>query len=286
MFSQGQGVWEDRHQVASLLGLPSDRVRVTQVACGGAFGAKEDLNVQGHAALLALVTGRPVLLTLSRKECCSFHSKRHPLTMEYTAGCDAEGHLVGAAARGSSATPARTRASAWPVLERAAGHACSAYKIPNVDVESRAVYTNNVPCGAMRGFGVNQTNFAMEGVLDMLAERVGIDGWEIRWRNALDVGDRFGTGQLLGEGVGAEADAARGARTRTIGSKYAGIACGVKNTGIGNGMPEGGKVILRPEHDGTVTLFHSWTEMGQGVHTVLAADARARSSGSRRRRSP
>jgi selenium-dependent xanthine dehydrogenase len=267
VYSQGQGVWEDRHQVASFLGLPQEKVRVTQVAAGGAFGAKEDLNVQGHAALLALVTGRPVLVTLSRKESLFFHSKRHPLTMEYTAGCDAEGHLVALRARIVGDTGAYASVGA-AVLERAAGHACSAYKVPNVDVEARAVYTNNVPCGAMRGFGVNQTNFAMEGVLDRLAERVGIDGWEIRWRNAVESGDRFGTGQVLGPGVGlkqtllAVRDAYRGAR-------YAGIACGVKNTGIGNGMKEWGKAILRPEHDGTVTLFHSWTEMGQGVHTVL-----------------
>jgi xanthine dehydrogenase molybdenum-binding subunit len=130
------------------------------------------------------------------------------------------------------------------------------------------VYTNNPPCGAMRGFGVNQASFALEGVLDVLAARVGLDGWEMRWRNALEAGDRFGTGQKLGPGVGlkrtllAVRDAYRGAR-------YAGIACGVKNTGIGNGVVEYGRAILRPERDGTLTLFHSWTEMGQGVDTVL-----------------
>ena len=267
VYSQGQGVWEDRRQIASFLGLAEDAVRVTQVAAGGAFGAKEDLNVQGHAALLAMRTGRPVLLTLSRKESLFFHSKRHPLTMEYTAGCDADGHLLALRARIVGDTGAYASVGD-KVLERAAGHACSAYAIPNVDIEARAVYTNNPPCGAMRGFGVNQTNFAMEGVLDLLAERVGIDGWEIRWRNALDAGARFGTGQLLGPGVGLKAtllavqDAYRSAR-------FAGIACGVKNTGIGNGMTEYGKAVLRPEPDGTVTLFHSWTEMGQGCNTAL-----------------
>jgi xanthine dehydrogenase molybdenum-binding subunit len=267
VFSQGQGVWEDQHQVASFLGMPRERIRVTQVSAGGAFGAKEDLNVQGHAALLALRTGRPVRLTLSRRESMRFHSKRHPLTMEYTAGCDAEGHLVALRARIVGDTGAYASVGD-KVLERAAGHACSAYRIPNVDVESRAVYTNNPPCGAMRGFGVNQTNFAMEGVLDMLAERVGIDGWEIRWRNALEEGERFGTGQLLGPGVGLK-KTLEAVRDAYRGAQYAGVACGVKNTGIGNGMKEFGKAVLRPEVDGTVTLFHSWTEMGQGCHTAL-----------------
>jgi selenium-dependent xanthine dehydrogenase len=267
VYSQGQGVWEDRRQIASFLGLPQERVRVTQVSTGGAFGAKEDLNVQAHAALLATVTGRPVLVTLSRKESLRFHAKRHAMWLEYTAGCDEDGRLLAVCARIVGDTGAYASVGD-KVLERAAGHACGAYKVPNVDIEARAVYTNNPPCGAMRGFGVNQANFAIEGVLDLLAEKVGIDGWEIRWRNALESGDRFGTGQLLGPGVGlkqtllAVRDAYRGAR-------FAGIACGVKNTGIGNGVPEFGRVVLRPERDGTVTLHHSWTEMGQGVHTIL-----------------
>jgi aldehyde oxidoreductase len=267
VWSQGQGVWEDRRQIASFLGLEEAEVRVTQVSAGGAFGAKEDLNVQGHAALLALVTGRPVLLTLSRKESLAFHSKRHPLTMTYTAGCDADGRLVAMRARIVGDTGAYASVGD-KVLERAAGHACSAYRIPNVDVESRAVYTNNPPCGAMRGFGVNQTNFAMESVLDMLAERVGIDGWEIRWRNALEAGERFGTGQLLGPGVGLKRTL-EAVRESYRSARFAGIACGVKNTGIGNGMAEYGKAVLRPEADGSVRLFHSWTEMGQGCHTAL-----------------
>jgi selenium-dependent xanthine dehydrogenase len=267
VFSQGQGIWEDRRQIASFLGVPEADVRVTQVPTGGAFGAKEDLNVQAHAALLARVSGRPVRLTLARKESLRFHAKRHAMWLDYTVGCDADGRLTAVRARivGDSGAYASVGDK---VLERAAGHACSGYKVPNVDVEAKAVYTNNPPCGAMRGFGVNQSNFAMEGVLDLLAEQVGLDGWEMRWRNAVDVGDRFGTGQKLGPGVGlkrtllAVRDAYREAR-------YVGIACGAKNTGIGNGVPEFGRVVLRVGDGGVVTLFHSWTEMGQGVNTVL-----------------
>jgi xanthine dehydrogenase molybdenum-binding subunit len=265
--SQGQGVWEDRRQIASFLGWPEDRVRVTQVSNGGAFGAKEDLNVQCHAALAAVATGRSVLLTLTREESLRFHPKRHPLTMTYTVGCDAEGRLTGVRARIVGDTGAYASVGD-KVLERAAGHACGPYRFDAVDVEATAVYTNNPPCGAMRGFGVNQVAFAIDGMLDRLAERVGIDPWEIRWRNALDVGDRFGTGQILGEGVGIKA-CLEAVRDRYRTARYAGIGCGVKNTGIGNGLVESGKVILRPESDGTVTLFHSWTEMGQGVNTVL-----------------
>ena len=267
VYSQGQGAWEDRRQIASFLGVPEQRVRVIQNATGGAFGGKEDLSVQCHTALLASVTRRPVLLTLTRKESLRFHPKRHPMWLEYTAGCDEEGRLVALRARIVGDTGAYASVGD-KVLERAAGHACGAYRVPNVDVEAKAVYTNNPPCGAMRGFGVSQSNFAVEGMLDQLADEVGIDAWEIRWRNALDVGDRYGTGQKLGPGVGlkktllAVRDAYRDAR-------YAGIACGVKNTGIGNGVTEYGRAILRPESDGSVTLLHSWTEMGQGVHTVL-----------------
>jgi xanthine dehydrogenase molybdenum-binding subunit len=237
------------------------------VATGGAFGGKEDLNVQCHAALLALETGRPVLVRLSRRESLRFHPKRHPMWLDYTVGCDEGGRLLAVRARIVGDTGAYASVGA-KVLERAAGHACGAYRVPAVEVEATAVLTNNPPCGAMRGFGVNQATFALEGCLDRLAERVGLDGWELRWRNALDAGDRFGTGQCLGAGVGlkrtllAVRDAYREA-------DYAGIACVAKNTGIGNGIVERGRVVLRPEADGTLSLFHSWTEMGQGVHTVL-----------------
>ncbi len=271
VYSQGQGAWHDRDQIASFMGLPEERVTVTQVSNGGAFGAKEDLNVQCHATLLAARTGRPVKITLSRKESMRFHAKRHPLTMDYTVGCDPEGRLVAVKARIVGDTGAYASVGE-AVLQRASGHSCSVYRAPTVDVEARAVYTNNVPCGAMRGFGSNQANFAMEGCLDRLAEMAGIDGWEIRWRNAVEAGDRFGTGQVLGPGVGVkktlQAVKPRWDEARAAG-KAVGVACAAKNTGVGNGIPEFGKAVIRVAEDGTVDVFHQWTEMGQGVHTVL-----------------
>jgi aldehyde oxidoreductase len=273
VLSQGQGAWEDRRQIASLLALEPADVLVTQVATGGAFGGKEDLNVQGHAALLALKTGRPVLVALTRAESLRYSVKRHKFWMDYTVACDAEGQLTAVRARfvGDNGAYASVGGK---VLERAAGHACSAYKVPNVDVEARAVYTNNPPGGAMRGFGANQANFAMESLLDRLAEEVGIDGWDIRWRNALAEGDRFGTGQKLTRGVGLK-QTLLAVKEQYRAARYAGIACGAKNTGIGNGLTEYGRVVLRPEGDGRLTLFHSWTEMGQGTHTVFRQIAAA-----------
>ncbi len=172
-YTQGQGIWSDRRQVAGLLGLPREKVRATLVASGGAFGAKEDLNVQGHAALLATHTGHPVKLTLSRAESMRFHVKRHPLTMTYTVGCDPTGRLLAVRARIVGDTGAYASVGD-KVLERAAGHACGVYKFDAVDIEAKAIYTNNVPCGAMRGFGANQSNFAIEGMIDRLAERAGL----------------------------------------------------------------------------------------------------------------
>ena len=267
VYSQGQGAWEDRRQLASLLAMPTGQIRVTQVATGGAFGGKEDLGPQAAAGLLSRLTGVPVMVRFSRAESLRFHPKRHPTRIEATLGCDADGGLVALRMRIVGDTGAYASLGA-KVLERAAGHACGAYRVPNVDVESRAVYTNNPPCGAMRGFGVPQVTFAVEGLLDELAGKAGLDGWDIRWRNAVESGDRFGSGQLLGPGVGLK-KTLLAVREAYRSARYAGIACGAKNTGIGNGVTEHGRAIVTPLADGRVLLRHSWTEMGQGIHTAL-----------------
>jgi selenium-dependent xanthine dehydrogenase len=271
LFTQGQGVFDDRRQVAGFLGVPETHVHVELVPNGGAFGGKEDMSVQAQTALLAHVTRRPVKLTLSREESVRLHPKRHPITMHYTVGCDAEGRLTAVRARmlGDSGAYASVGGK---VLERAAGHACGPYRVPAVDVESRAAYTNNPPCGAMRGFGANQAHFAIEGCLDLLAKQVGLDGWEMRWRNALDVGDVFSTGQVMEKSVGIRKTLAA-VKDRYYAERGAGravgIACGIKNSGIGNGVEEWGKARLAVEPDGTVSLYNGYTEMGQGLLTVL-----------------
>jgi xanthine dehydrogenase molybdenum-binding subunit len=140
--------------------------------------------------------------------------------------------------------------------------------VPNVDVEARTVYTNNPPCGAMRGFGANQAAFAIEGVLDMLAELVGIDGYDIRERNVLDPGDRFATGQLMNASCGIR-QTLEAVREVYKGSEHAGIACGIKNTGIGNGMEDIGRVAIEVLDDGRLEVLTGYTEMGQGLHTIL-----------------
>jgi len=271
LWTQGQGIFDDRRQVAAFLGLPEDQVFVELVPNGGAFGGKEDMSVQAQTALLALATGRPVKLALTREESIRLHPKRHPITLRYTAGCDAEGRLTAVKARmvGDSGAYASVGGK---VLERAAGHACGPYRVPHVDVEALAVYTNNPPCGAMRGFGANQAHFAIEGCLDLLAAKVGIDGWEMRWRNALDVGDMYSTGQVLDKSVGIRKTllAVKDAYYRARAAGHAvGLACGLKNSGLGNGVQEWGKVRLVVEADGTIALYNGYTEMGQGLLTVL-----------------
>lgn len=266
LYSGGQGVYDDREQIALLLGLPEPAVRVVLTPNGGAFGGKEDLSVQGHAALMAYLLQRPVLVRLNRDESIRMHPKRHPIWMDYTVGCDAHGRLTAVQARLVGDTGAYASVG-MKVMERAAGHATGAYDVPHVNVEAVAVYTNNIPNGAMRGFGVNQVAFAMESCIDDLCAQGGFDRWQFRYANALTEGGMTATGQRLAGGVGLRATL-EAVKAAFYAAPYAGLACGIKNTGIGNGMPDSAQVkleVLGPER---VRLDHGWTEMGQGVHTM------------------
>jgi len=271
LYTQGQGIFDDRRQVAAFLGVDEDQVHVELVPNGGAFGGKEDMSVQSQTALLATLTGRPVRTTLTREQSVRLHPKRHPIAMQYTVGCDAEGRLTAVKADMVGDTGPYASVGG-KVLERAAGHACGPYRTPTCDVRAVAVMTNNPPCGAMRGFGANQSSFAIEACLDMLAEEVGIDGWEMRWRNAVEVGDLFSTGQVLDKSVGVKKTllAVKDRYYDALNAgKAVGIACGIKNTGIGNGAQEWGKCRLVVESPDRISLYNGYTEMGQGLLTVL-----------------
>jgi xanthine dehydrogenase molybdenum-binding subunit len=189
------------------------------------------------------------------------------MTIKLKVGADAEGHLLAVQARivGDAGGYAGTSAKC---LLRAACHSCGPYRVPNVDVESVAVYTNNPTSGAMRGFGTNQSHFAIEGVMGILAERVGVDGWEIRSRNILNPGDRFATGQVMRESVRGLRESLDAVKNIYRDAKYAGVSCGIKSTGIGNGTTEEGRVVIRvidPQH---IDILNGYTEMGQGLYTA------------------
>ncbi|MBJ93401.1 MAG: selenium-dependent xanthine dehydrogenase [Rickettsiales bacterium] len=265
--TQGQGVHDDQRQIAAVLGVGLDQVYVQLEANGGAFGGKEDLCIQAHTALLAMTLSRPVKLTVSREQSMLMSPKRHPIEMEYTVGCDDKGHLTAVRARIFGDTGGYLSVGD-KVLERAAGHSCGPYFVPAVDVEAYTVYTNNPVSGAFRGFGVNQVAFAMGGMLDRLADAVGIDGYDIRDRNLLEVGQPFATGQLMDEGLGVR-QCLEAVRDVYKSARYAGIACGIKNTGIGNGMPDIGRVRIQVDSHQQVTVHTGYTEMGQGLYTVL-----------------
>ncbi|NHZ71211.1 MAG: molybdopterin-dependent oxidoreductase [Proteobacteria bacterium] len=199
------------------------------------------------------------------------HAKRHPIRIEMTMACDETGVLTALRARmvGDSGPYASV---GMKVLERAAGHACGPYAIENVDVHAVAVRTNNSVCGAFRGFGANQAQFATEGSIDRLAEMVGISGWEIRAKNVAVPGSVWGPGQIMDDGVRGITECLDAVKphydeARAQG-KAVGIGAAIKNSGLGNGFKEIAKAVVRFNEDGSVDVRHAWTEMGQGVHTV------------------
>ena len=271
VLSGGQGVWDDRNDIARVLNITNDDVTVELVSNGGAFGGKEDMSNQAHAALAAWLLNVPVKCTLSREESFRMHAKRHPITMHYEAGCDDKGKLVALRVRALGDSGAYASVG-MKVMERMAGHASGPYFVPNIDVEAIAARTNNPICGAFRGFGANQAQFAMEGILDRLAAQVGISGWDIRKINVIQPGMVWGPGQIMDDGcLGAELclDEVREVYDAAIhDGKAVGLGLGLKNSGLGNGFKEITKAVVRFCSDGSVEVRHGWTEMGQGIHTV------------------
>jgi selenium-dependent xanthine dehydrogenase len=265
LYSQGQGAYVDRKAVASILALPEEKVRVIQVQNGGGFGGKEDITVQGHAALFAYLLKRPVKVRLSREESIFMHPKRHPVWMEISLACDENGKFTALKLNAIGDTGAYASVGT-KVMERVVGHATGAYSVPVTDIRAVTVYTNNIPSGAMRGFGVPQVTFAVESCIDELCRMGGFDRWQMRFDNAFEDGKRTATGQFL-KGVGlkktllAVRDAFREAN-------YAGIACGIKNTGVGNGMTDASEVAIEIVSENKVIVHHGWSEMGQGIHTM------------------
>jgi aldehyde oxidoreductase len=266
IYTQSQGIYEDRHSIAGILGLAKEKVIATLVPGGGAFGGKEDLTVQGHAALFCYHLRKTVKVSLTRDESIRMHVKRHPLTMDYKLGCDENGLLTGLAAQIVGDTGAYASLGG-EVLNRAAGHASGGYHVPVVAVVSKAVYTNNLPAGAMRGFGVNQVTFAMECMMDELCEKAGRDPWHFRFDNALQKGSMTATGQVLGDGVGLQ-ETLLAIKDDYRKAKYGGLALGIKNIGFGNGLIDESEALLEVVSEDTILLHHGWTEMGQGVDTI------------------
>jgi selenium-dependent xanthine dehydrogenase len=266
IYTGGQGVYDDRQGIMEMLGLPEEKVRVISKLVGGRFGGKEDLSVQHHAALLAWHSRRPVKLTFTREESFRVHPKRHPMEMEFTTACDERGKITAVRARIVADTGAYASLGG-PVLQRACTHAAGPHQIDNVDIEGRAVYTNNIPSGAFRGFGVTQTCFSGESNLNLLAAKLGISPWEIRFRNAIEPGGVLSNGQI------ADAGTALKETLLTVKDVYdanpgAGIACSFKNSGKGVGVHDVGRMKLKVE-DGVVVICTSAACMGQGIATVV-----------------
>jgi len=266
VYAATQSVHKDKQGIARILGLPEVKIRVISKYVGGAFGGKEDLSVQHHAALLAWYTKKPVKLTLSRKESLLVHPKRHAMELEITTGCDESGKLTGMTAKIVADTGAYASLGS-AVLERACTHASGPYRIPHIELTGLCVYTNNPPAGAFRGFGVTQSAFAGETNLDLLAEQAGISPWEIRYLNALVPGDVMATGQIADEGTAVK-ETLLAVRDAYNSHPYTGIACTMKNSGIGVGLPDVGRVTLKVLN-GRVQVLTSAQCIGQGLATVM-----------------
>ena len=259
------------HECAAMLGVPYEKCEVQNLLVGGGFGGKEDMSVQHHAALIAYLARVPVKVKLTRAESILVHPKRHTFDMDFTLGCDENGIIQGVKARVVSDTGAFASLGG-PVLERACTHAAGPYAYENFEIEGTAYYTNNPPAGAFRGFGVTQTCFAIESLLNEMAEVVGITPWEIRYRNAIRPGGVLPNGQIVGPETGLvetlEAVKPYFDEAEKNGDPV-GLACAMKNAGVGVGLPDWGRAKLIVENDAKVHIYSGASCIGQGLGTVL-----------------
>ena len=266
VLSADQGAYDTQHEIMGMLGLPAELVKVRNCLVGGGFGGKEDVTVQHHAALVAYLTKRPVKVKLTRAESILIHPKRHPMEMEFSIGCDENGIIQGVAAEVIADTGAYASLGG-PVLERACTHAAGPYNYQNFEIDGWAFYTNNPPAGAFRGFGVTQTCFCIESLLNQMADLVGISPWEIRYRNAIRPGQELPNGQIVGPETGL-VETLEAIKPYYDKGKYVGIACAMKNSGVGVGLPDTGRCRLVVT-DGKVHIEAGASCIGQGLGTVL-----------------
>ena len=269
IYSTDQSAHQTLHECSLLLG--TDRVKVQNALVGGGFGGKEDMTVQHLAALLTYVTKKPVKVKLTRAESLLVHPKRHPFYMDMTMGCDKDGNIMGVKATVKSDTGAFASLGG-PVLERACTHAAGPYHYENFEIEGTAYYTNNPPAGAFRGFGVTQTCFATETLLNMMADKVGITPWEIRYRNAIRPGEVLPNGQIVDHSTGLveTLEAVKDDFDRAMAKGLpVGIGCAMKNAGVGVGIPDTGRVKLIVEEDEKLHIYSGASCIGQGLGTVL-----------------
>ena len=266
IYTSDQGTYDTQHECALMMGWAPEKIHVVNALVGGGFGGKEDVSVQHHALLLAYHTHCPVKVKLTRDESILIHPKRHAAWMEFTTGCDENGYLT--AMKATLLTDTGAFASlGGPVLQRACTHAAGPYNYQNIDIDGKAYYTNNPPCGAFRGFGVTQSCFAAECNLNLLAERVGISPFEIRYRNAIRPGQTLPNGQIADPST-ALVETLDAVRPYNEANPKAVIACAMKNSGLGVGVPDTGRVTLHVEK-GIVHIRTSAACIGQGLGTIL-----------------
>ena len=271
ILSTDQGTYDTARETSIMLGIPKEKVHVTNMLVGGGFGGKEDMTVQHHAALIAYLSGRPVKVKLTRQESILVHPKRHPMKVTITMGCNNDGLIQGVKAEVIADTGAYASLGG-PVLERACTHAAGPYHYENFEITGRAYYTNNPPAGAFRGFGVTQTCFCTETLLNQMAELVGISPWEIRYRNAIRPGGVLPNGQIVDDSTGLveTLEAIKPAYDEAVrNGDPVGLACAMKNAGVGVGLPDWGRCKLIVEDDGKVHIYSGASCIGQGLGTVL-----------------